>query len=73
MKHKKWILLGLLIAGTLFLPESEVSSGNYFLKFVPLLFCHTLWIQSSIGYNILPGRSKRFSSHCDTGNGPKPS
>lgn len=57
MKHKKLIFLGVLIAGALFLPESEASSDNYILKFIPLLFCHTLWIQSSVGYNVLQGRS----------------
>ncbi|MBW1825149.1 MAG: DUF4198 domain-containing protein [Deltaproteobacteria bacterium] len=54
MKEKRVVLLGILLAaiGMLF-KDSEMSLWDYSLM---LVFGHTIWIQSSIGYNILPGR-----------------
>jgi uncharacterized GH25 family protein len=54
MKEKRVVLLGILLAviGMLF-KDSELSLWDYAFM---LVFGHTIWIQSSIGYNILPGR-----------------
>jgi hypothetical protein len=57
MKHKKLILAGIVFAGILFLEKSDFSFWDCSLLFFPFLLGHTLWIQSSAGYNILPGRT----------------
>jgi hypothetical protein len=57
MKNKKLIIMGLVVAGILFMKKSGFSFWDCSLPFFPFLLCHTLWIQSSIGYNIQPGRT----------------
>ena len=56
MKNKRWLLLGAFIIGIVLLIKSAASAGNHFLLLFPFVLGHTLWIQSSIGYNVLPGR-----------------
>jgi len=56
MKNKRLLLLGIVIAGILFLKRSDISLWDCSMLFFPFLLGHTLWIQSSIGYNIVPGR-----------------
>jgi hypothetical protein len=56
MKNKKWMLLGILIAAVLFLNKSDTSLWDCLLMSFPFILGHTLWIQSSIGYNVLPER-----------------
>jgi hypothetical protein len=56
MMNKRVILLGILIAGIFFLTKPEVFSLDSPFMFFPFIFGHTLWIQSSAGYNFGPGR-----------------
>ncbi len=58
-KRKLFIIMGLIgvgVAGMLLINKNlDTIPGLMFLGF-PFLLCHTVWIQSSIGYNILQGR-----------------
>ena len=54
MSNKRFFLLGTLVAGiVVLLRNSDWSLWDYSLMFA---LGHTLWIQSSIGYNVLPDR-----------------
>ncbi|MGB9630344.1 MAG: DUF4198 domain-containing protein, partial [Thermodesulfobacteriota bacterium] len=57
MKTKKVILIGVVLAGLFFLRQSDFSLWDYLFLLSPFIVGHTLWIQSSIGYNIQPGRT----------------
>jgi hypothetical protein len=57
MKNKKLVLLGILMAGIFLLKKSDGSFWDFSMMLFPLVLGHTLWIQSSIGYNILSGRT----------------
>jgi len=58
MKNKKLFMLAVLIGigGMLLFKKNLDSASDFIFLCFPVLLCHTLWIQSSIGYNILPGR-----------------
>lgn len=56
MKNKKLMLLGILIAGIFIWKCAGAASSENPLMFLPIIFGHTLWIQSSVGYNFSPGR-----------------
>jgi len=58
-KRRLFIIIGLVgagVAGMLLINKNlDTVPGLMFFCF-PFLLCHTVWIQSSIGYNILQGR-----------------
>jgi hypothetical protein len=64
MKREKILYFGLLALilaiKKIIFTESHDSLTEQMICCVPFFFCHTLWIQSSIGYNIMPGRKTNF-------------
>ncbi len=50
------LLAGALTVKKLLFADTSDSHTEQMLMLVPFFFCHTLWIQSSIGYNIKPER-----------------
>ena len=60
MRNKKlgsFLLIAVaVIVRKLFFDDTTHMPAEQVFMLVPFFFCHTLWIQSSIGYNIMPGR-----------------
>ncbi len=50
------LIAGIYMVKKSFFPEAADSETDKILLYIPFFFCHTLWIQSSIGYNIPSGR-----------------